>query len=143
MYDMVIRNGLMIDPAQGLSGRRDLAIQAGRIVSVASEIAPDAAWDSLDASGHLVTPGLIDIHVHVYPGVSHYGVSPDATCLARGVTTACDAGSAGADTVDMVIERCGAASQCGKCRHTIEVMLTGLAAPVSKTPPNAQRRSRQ
>mgnify|MGYP000571580538 CR=1 FL=1 len=47
-----------------------------------------------------MTPGLIDIHVHVYPGVSHYGVSPDATCLARGVTTVCDAGSAGADTFD-------------------------------------------
>ena len=100
MYDLVIRNGLVIDPAQGLSEKRDLAIQAGRIVSVAPEIAPDAAWDSLDASGHLVTPGLIDIHVHVYPGVSHYGVSPDATCLARGVTTVCDAGSAGADTFD-------------------------------------------
>jgi dihydroorotase len=100
MYDLVIRNGVVMDPAQGLSGRRDLAIQAGRIVSVASEIAPDAAWDSLEASGHLVTPGLIDIHVHVYPGVSHYGVSPDPTCLARGVTTVCDAGSAGADTFD-------------------------------------------
>ena len=100
MYDLVIRNGLVIDPAQGLSEKRDLGIQAGRIVSVAPEIAPDAAWDSLDASGHLVTPGLIDIHVHVYPGVSHYGVSPDATCLARGVTTVCDAGSAGADTFD-------------------------------------------
>ena len=100
MYDLVIRNGLVFDSAQGLSEKRDLAIQAGRIVSVAAEIAPDAAWDSLDASGYLVTPGLIDIHVHVYPGVSHYGVSPDATCLARGVTTVCDAGSAGADTFD-------------------------------------------
>jgi dihydroorotase len=67
---------------------------------VAPEIAPDVSPDVLDATGHLVTPGLIDIHVHVYPGVSHYGVLPDAACLARGVTTACDAGSAGADTFD-------------------------------------------
>lgn len=100
MYDLVIRNGVVVDPAQGLSERRDVAIQTGRIASVAKEIPPDSAWESLDASGHLVTPGLIDIHVHVYPGVSHYGVPPDATCLARGVTTVCDAGSAGADTFD-------------------------------------------
>jgi len=100
MYDLVIRNGVVVDPAQGLSERRDVAIQTGRIASVAKEIPPDSAWEVLDAAGHLVTPGLIDIHVHVYPGVSHYGVPPDATCLARGVTTVCDAGSAGADTFD-------------------------------------------
>src|SRR5512137_2438604 len=100
MYDLVIRNGVVVDPAQGLSERRDVAIQTGRIAAVAKEIPPDSAWEVLDASGHLVTPGLIDIHVHVYPGVSHYGVPPDATCLARGVTTVCDAGSAGADTFD-------------------------------------------
>jgi dihydroorotase len=100
MYDLVIRNGTVLDPAVGRSERRDVGIRAGRIVAVAPEIAPDVSPDVLDATGHLVTPGLIDIHVHVYPGVSHYGVLPDATCLARGVTTACDAGSAGADTFD-------------------------------------------
>jgi len=63
----------VVDPAQGLSERRDVAIQTGRIAAVAKDIPPDSAWEVLDASGHLVTPGLIDIHVHVYPGVSHYG----------------------------------------------------------------------
>jgi dihydroorotase len=100
MFDLVIRNGVVVDPLQGLSERRDVGIRAGRIVAVTREIEPDVGWDILDATDHLVTPGLIDIHVHVYPGVSHYGVLPDATCLARGVTTACDAGSAGADTFD-------------------------------------------
>ena len=52
----------------------------------------------VDAGGHLVTPGLIDVHVHVFAGVSHYGIEPDPTCLARGATTVVDAGSAGADT---------------------------------------------
>ena len=47
---------------------------------------------------HVVAPGLIDLHVHVYWGVSHFGVEPDPTCIARGVTTVVDAGSAGADT---------------------------------------------
>ena len=116
MYDLVIRNGVVVDPAQGLSERRDVAIQAGRIVSVANEIPPDSAWEVLDTAGHLVTPGLIDIHVHVYPGVSHYGVPPDATCLARGVTTVCDAGSAGADTFD------------GLRRYVIDVSETRVVA---------------
>jgi dihydroorotase len=116
MYDLVIRNGLLVDPAQGLSERRDVAIRSGRIVSVAAEIAPDSAGDVLDAAGHLVTPGLIDIHVHVFPRVSHYGVDPDATCLARGVTTVCDAGSAGADTFD------------GLRRYVIDVSETRLLA---------------
>ena len=100
MYDLVIRNATVIDPAHGLSARRDLAVERGRIAAVAPEISPDVGWEALDASGHVVTPGLIDIHVHVYPGVSHYGIPPDSTCLARGVTTACDAGSAGGDTFD-------------------------------------------
>lgn len=116
MYDLVIRNGVVVDPAQGLSERRDVAIESGRVAAVAQEIPPDSAWEVLDASGHVVTPGLIDIHVHVYPGVSHYGVSPDATCLARGVTTVCDAGSAGADTFD------------GLRRYVIDVSETRVVA---------------
>lgn len=52
----------------------------------------------VDARDLIVTPGLIDFHVHVYEGVSHYGVDVDATCLERGVTTVVDAGSAGAET---------------------------------------------
>ena len=70
------------------------------IVRVAPEIEAGPPTEVLEASGHLVTPGLIDLHVHVYPGVSHYGVDPDSTCLTRGVTTVCDAGSAGADTFE-------------------------------------------
>jgi dihydroorotase len=100
MFDLVIRGGTVVDAAQGLHARQDIAIAHGRIVRVAPEIGAEPPAEVLDASGHLVTPGLIDIHVHVYPGVSHYGVDPDSTCLSRGVTTVCDAGSAGADTFE-------------------------------------------
>jgi dihydroorotase len=100
MFDLVIRGGTVVDAAQGLHAQRDIAITQGRIVRVAPDIEAELPTEVLDATGHLVTPGLIDIHVHVYPGVSHYGIAPDATCLSRGVTTVNDAGSAGADTFE-------------------------------------------
>lgn len=116
MYDLLIKGGTVIDPANGLQEIKDLAIDRGKIVSVARDIPRDLSWEVLDASGHLVTPGLIDIHVHVYPGVSHYGVDPDSTCLARGITTVCDAGSSGADTFD------------GLRRYVIEISETRILA---------------
>ncbi len=97
-YDLLIRGGTLIDPAQGLHAVRDIAISKDRIAAVVDEIFEEEAQTVIDASGKLVTPGLIDLHVHVWWGVSHYGIEPDPTCLARGVTTAFDAGSAGADT---------------------------------------------
>ena len=100
MYDLLIHGGLVVDPAQGLHAPRDLGISRGVIESVAKDLPVDAARETVDATGHLVTPGLIDIHVHVYPGVSHYGVDADTHALAHGATTVVDAGSSGADTFD-------------------------------------------
>ena len=100
MYDLVIKHGTLVDPSQGIHEQKDLAIEKGRIASMATDIAPDLSRSVLNATDHIVTPGLIDIHVHVYPGVSHLGVDADATCLARGVTTVCDAGSSGANTFE-------------------------------------------
>jgi len=98
VYDLLVKGGIVVDPAQGLHAKRDLAITKGVIESLEKDIPSDAARETLDAAGHLVTPGLIDLHVHVYPGVSHYGIDADTHSLAHGVTTVLDAGSSGADT---------------------------------------------
>ena len=70
------------------------------VAAVAPEIPTDQARQVVNANGMLVVPGLVDAHVHVFEGVSHYGINPDQTCLAHGATTVVDAGSAGADTFD-------------------------------------------
>ena len=97
-YDIIIKHGTVIDPSQGLHALRDVAISGGRIVRIARDLAAWQAAQVIDAQGLLVTPGLVDLHVHIAEGVSHYGIDADLTCLAKGVTTALDAGSSGADT---------------------------------------------
>jgi len=92
---LTLRGGRVIDPIAGSDDVRDLAVSGGRIVAAGD--APSSA-QTLDVSGMMVVPGLIDFHVHVYEGVSHYGIDADTYCLQRGVTTAVDAGSAGAQT---------------------------------------------
>jgi dihydroorotase len=97
-YDLLLKGGDLIDPAQSLHARRDVAFSGGKVAAVAESIPAEQASETLDCSGLLVAPGMIDLHVHVYWGVSHYGIWPDEHCIAKGVTTAMDAGSAGADT---------------------------------------------
>ena len=97
-YDLLINGGTLVDPAEDLIGVRDVGFAAGRVAAVGECLDRNEAREVIDAAGCVVTPGLIDLHVHVFAGVSHYGIEPDPTCLARGATTVVDAGSAGADT---------------------------------------------
>jgi dihydroorotase len=91
---LTLAGGRVIDPGRGLDAAGDMVIDGGLI----SAGAPATGGETIDAAGLLVVPGLVDLHTHLYVGVSHYGVDPDQHCLAHGVTTAVDAGSAGAQT---------------------------------------------
>ncbi len=97
-YDLLIKGGRVIDPSQSLSAVRDVAIAGNRIAKLADAIPETAAHAVVDARGRIVTPGLVDIHVHVYDGVAPLGIPADPNCIAKGATTVVDAGSAGAHT---------------------------------------------
>jgi dihydroorotase len=88
----------VVDPSQGLSAERDIAITGRTITRIAPNIPESEARQVLNARGMIVTPGLIDVHVHVYDGVAPLGIPADPNCIAKGVTTVLDAGSAGAHT---------------------------------------------
>ena len=97
-YDLVLKGGRVIDPANNVDGVFDVAI-AGRYVSaVEKDISPGLARKVADVSGLVVTPGLIDLHAHFYGYFA--AVLPDAHCLPNGTTTAVDVGGAGHLTFD-------------------------------------------
>ena len=95
-YDLVLSGGNLLDPAQNINDEpRDIAFKDGKVAAVAGRIDPASGAQTIDASGKLVTPGLIDLHGHFYHGGSGSAVHADQTCLGSGVTTGVDAGSAG------------------------------------------------
>ncbi len=115
-YDLLLKGGHVIDPRNGRDGVMDVAIRDGKIAAIEPTIAPEKAKKTVDARGLYVTPGLIDLHVHVYTGTGERGsyagdnsVYPDDHCLRAGVTTAVDAGGSGwrnfEDFKDRVIDR--------------------------------------
>jgi dihydroorotase len=92
-YDLILKGGRVIDPANGLDGVRDLAVNEGRIAEIAAEIPRGAAAETVDVGGRLVLPGLIDTHAHVYEYVSgRFGLNADMVGVQSGVTTVIDQG---------------------------------------------------
>jgi len=98
MYDLLLKGGTVIDPAQELRGALDVAVENGKIARVAANIAKSEARRVIDVPGKTVTPGLIDLHTHVFDGVAANGVHPDIAGVHAGVTTVVDAGSSGCAT---------------------------------------------
>ncbi len=94
-YDLLLTGGEVLDPGAGLRGVMDVGIAGGRIVAVAPSLPAGEARRTISARGRLVTPGLVDIHAHVFVNAHDMGGETDRFCRASGVTTLCDAGSAG------------------------------------------------
>lgn len=101
-YDLVLRNGHVIDPKNNVDAQRDVAIREGKIAAIEPSIPASAAKKSIDISGLYLTPGLVDIHEHVFVGLRHnawgngdLSVPADVLAVPNGVTTIADAGSSG------------------------------------------------
>ena len=95
VYDTLIVGGEVVDPGAGLQGALDVAIRDGRIVDVAPNLDRSTARETIDASGGIVTPGLIDLHTHCYWGATYWGIEADPVAARTGVTTWLDVGSSG------------------------------------------------
>ena len=96
MYQILIKNGTVIDPANNIHDVLDVAIEGGKISAVLKNIEAESV-NEVDASGCIVVPGLIDHHSHVYP-LAKIGIPAESVCFSSGVTTIVDAGSTGAKT---------------------------------------------
>lgn len=94
-YDLLIKGGTVIDPGQNLHTALDVAVRNGKILQLSPDIPAARARSVVSAKGKIVTPGLIDSHVHVFESMGPITVNADLYCLNRGVTTAVDTGSTG------------------------------------------------
>jgi len=126
-YDLLIKGATVVDPSQGLEAVRDIGIRGGKIELIEPEIPEAQASSLLRAGGRIVTPGLIDLHTHVFPSVGPYGIEPDPYFATRGVTTVVDAGTSGALTFPafrrFIIEKAST-----RIRALLHVVAIGLVA---------------
>jgi dihydroorotase len=95
-YDLILRGGRVVDPSQKLDAVTDVAFADGKVARIGAGLRTEAETDVRDVSGRIVTPGLIDLHTHVYWGGTSLGIDAEDFCRRSGVTTAVDTGSAGA-----------------------------------------------
>ena len=98
-FDLLVRNANVLDPSQGLNGKRDIGIRFGLIEAVETSIAPERASRVMDAGGRLVTPGLIDLHAHTYPFGSAIGIPADELIAHQCTTTVVSAGDGGVNNI--------------------------------------------
>src|SRR5262245_66518866 len=95
MYDLLLKGGTVVDPSSGLHGVHDIAVQDGMIARIAPTIPREEASRVLEVAGKIVTPGLIDLHAHVFEGFNSTGVHPDLGGVYAEVITIVDYGRSG------------------------------------------------
>src|SRR5208337_3758085 len=130
-YDLLIKGGKVIDPSQGVEAELDVAISEGKVASVAPGIPEGRTRQVIRADGKIVTPGLIDLHTHVFPYVGPYGIEPDPYFVGRGVTSVIDAGTSGAFTFPafrrFIIER--ATTRIRALLHVVSIGMVAGSTP--------------
>ena len=99
-FDLLIKGGRVVDAAQGIDGIMDVGLRDGRVAAVAEKLPEDGTDQVVDAREHIVSPGFIDLHVHVFEWLTNFGLPPDEAGLHSGVTTVVDQGSCGVWTFD-------------------------------------------
>lgn len=117
LHDLVLKGGRVIDPSQGVDRVTDVGFEGGKVTALGDGL---AGADERDATGLIVTPGLIDLHTHVYWGGTSLGVEADAYARQSAVTTSVDAGSAGpgnfagfkAHVIDRAVSRVAGLPAC-------------------------------
>jgi len=94
-YDLILKGGHVVDPSQNIDAVMDVAFAGGKVAAVGSNLKAEAGIATRNLAGKFVTPGLIDLHTHVYWGGTSLGIDAEDFCRLSGVTTAIDTGSAG------------------------------------------------
>ena len=130
-FTVLVKGGRVVDPSEHLDSVRDVAVSETKIAAVEQDIPAGQAAQVLNASGKIVTPGLIDLHTHVFPYVGPYGIEPDPYFVSRGVTTVIDAGTSGAFTFPAfrryTIER--AATRIRALLHVVSIGMVAGSTP--------------
>jgi len=131
-FDLVIKDGDVLDPSQSLKAKRDIGIRWGTIEAIEAEIPPERALKTIDASGRLVLPGLVDLHCHVYPYGSAIGIPADELVQFEGTTTVVSAGDAGANNL-AALRRYIVAQSRARIYAFVHIANNGLSAfPVAE-----------
>jgi dihydroorotase len=131
-FDLVIKGGEVLDPSQSLRAKRDIGIRWGVVEQLAESIPPERAAKTIDATGKLVMPGLVDLHCHVYPYGSAIGIPADELVQFQGTTTVVSAGDAGVNNL-AALRRYIVAQSRARMYAFVHIANNGLSAfPVAE-----------